>query len=99
MHVHLVTIEISVVRSCDGQVESECRKRKHLDSMTHDGHLMQRWLPVEQDIVSILQVSLDLVADFKMHITSVSQKRQINLAFVVPNNVLRARPLSGTVLD
>jgi hypothetical protein len=61
-HVHLVSIEICVVRGCDREVESEGRPREHLHSMTHDTHLMQRWLSVEEYKIIIHEMSLHNVA-------------------------------------
>jgi hypothetical protein len=39
--------------------------------MAHDGHLMERGLSVEQDEISIAQMSLNFVSILQMCVTSV----------------------------
>jgi hypothetical protein len=71
MHIHLVTIKICIIGRCYCQVQSERRVRKYLDFMAHDGHLMERGLSVEQDEISIAQMSLNFVSILQMCVTSV----------------------------
>lgn len=64
MHVHLISVEVSVVRGGNGQVQAESRIGKHLDSVTHQRHLMEGRLTIENDIIIVSQVTLNLVAGF-----------------------------------
>ena len=65
--------------------------------MAHDRHLVQRGLPIEQDVVTILKVSLDFVADFQVDVRAVAQHAQINLPLIVADDVLGTWPLAWTV--
>lgn len=58
---------------------------------------MQGGLPIEQDVVTVLQVPLNFVADFQVNIGSVAKQREVDLSFIVPYDVLRTRPLIWTI--
>mmetsp|Transcript_63111 Transcript_63111/g.150780 ORF Transcript_63111/g.150780 Transcript_63111/m.150780 type:complete len:202 (-) Transcript_63111:1262-1867(-) len=53
MKIHLISVEVRVVRRRDCKIESQCRKRHYLGPVTHHAHLVQRWLAIEDDIISI----------------------------------------------
>ena len=57
--VHLVAVEVGVVRRRDGQVQSERRVVQDFDAMRHDRHLVERRLAVEDDQVVVSQMSFD----------------------------------------
>lgn len=99
VHVHLVTIEVCVVRSSDTEIHPERLMRQYLDSMSHDRHLMKRWLAVKYDIVSVFDVALDFITNLNVRIRSVPQTRQINLLFIMANDVLCSWPILWTILD
>lgn len=44
---------------------------KNFYAMTHHGHLMQRRLPIKNDVIVILEMALNSVAQLKMRIGSV----------------------------
>jgi len=62
VQVHLVAVEVGVVRRRHGEVEAEGGVGHDLDPVRHDGHLVQRRLPVEHDDVPVLDHPLHLVA-------------------------------------
>ncbi len=68
MQVHLVTVEISVVRRCDGQIQAESRVGHHTDSVTRIARLfVQRRLTVEDDEIAVDQMALYLPAVFQLN--------------------------------
>lgn len=60
VHVHLVSIKVCVVRRCDRQVQPEGGVRQDSHAVSHHGHLVQGRLTVEEDQVSIDQVTFNL---------------------------------------
>lgn len=62
MHVHLISVEVCIVRSGHREVESESTEGKHFHTMSHERHLMEGRLTVEDHIVIVLEMSLHLVA-------------------------------------
>lgn len=58
MHIHFITVEISIVGSTDRQVEPEGIVRKNSNPMTHHTHSMESRLSIEEDEISILKTSL-----------------------------------------
>ena len=44
-------------------------------------------------------MALHFVADLEVYIGAIAQHRQVNLPFVMPDDVLGAGPLTWTVLD
>ena len=99
MKIHFVSIEVCIVRRCHRQIQTESRVRQDLDQMTHDGHLVKRGLSVEEHIVAVLQVPLNLVADLQVDVRPIPQHREVNLSLVMPDDVLGAGPLRGSVHD
>lgn len=67
--------------------------------MAHNRHLVQGWLSVKENIVTILEMPLNFVADFQMHVGPVAQQGKINLSFIMSYDVLCAGPLIWTVLN
>src|SRR6266704_1253884 len=63
VQVHLVPIEVSVVRRTDREIEAERLVRHHPDLVGHHRHPVQRRLPVEQDDVAVDELPLDRVAE------------------------------------
>lgn len=62
MHVHLISVEVCIVRSGHREIQPESREGENFHTMTHEGHLMEGRLTVEYHIVIVLQMSLHLVA-------------------------------------
>eukprot|EP00958_Prasinococcus_capsulatus_P026051 scaffold4543_cov350-Prasinococcus_capsulatus_cf.AAC.1 len=62
VQVHLVPVEVGVVRGGAAEVEAEGGVGQHAHFVAHDGHLVQRGLPVEEHEVAVLQVALHLEA-------------------------------------
>mmetsp|Transcript_10070 Transcript_10070/g.31758 ORF Transcript_10070/g.31758 Transcript_10070/m.31758 type:complete len:430 (+) Transcript_10070:3040-4329(+) len=78
VQVHLIAVEIRVVRRRHGQVEAEGGVAHHLHPVAHDGHLVQRRLPVEQHQVVVANVALHhpaLVDDLAAQVAHVPQVR------------------------
>ena len=67
--------------------------------MTHNRHLMQGWLTIEQDIVTVLQVSLNFVADLEMHVRSIAKHCKVDLSLIMTDDVLSSGPLTRTIFD
>ena len=99
MHVHLVAIEVSIVRSCHRQVQAERGIWKHLDSVSHDRHLVERGLSIEEDIVTILEMPFNFVTNLKVYIGAIPEHRQVNLSLIVANYILSSRPLRRSIHD
>ena len=53
VHVHLVTIEVCVVRASSRYIQAEGRIRKHANTVSHHRSLVKRRLTVEQNRISI----------------------------------------------
>ena len=62
VQVHLVAVKVGVVRRAHALVEAERAAGQHARAVAHDGHLVQRRLPVEEHDVAVHQVPLDDVA-------------------------------------
>ena len=59
VQIHLISIEISIVRRAYRKVESEGIVGKYANSMSHHAHFVKSGLTIEKNIISILQLSLD----------------------------------------
>lgn len=75
VHVHLIAVEVSIVRGADRQVEAEGVVGQNAYTVPHHTHTMESGLTVEQNVVSILQVAL--------HYRSVVYHLRYLLRFVV----------------
>ena len=58
--VHLVTVEVSVVRRTNCEVETESVTFHNSDFVDHHRHSVKRWLSVEDGNIPIDEVALDL---------------------------------------
>jgi hypothetical protein len=58
VHVHLVAVEVGVVRRADAEVHAEGLAGHDADLVGHHAHAVQRGLPVEQHDVAVLEVAL-----------------------------------------
>mmetsp|Transcript_62514 Transcript_62514/g.165895 ORF Transcript_62514/g.165895 Transcript_62514/m.165895 type:complete len:232 (-) Transcript_62514:826-1521(-) len=65
--------------------------------MSHHRHLVQRRLSVEDDVISIVHVSLDLPTIHDFEGSGVRHISQIDAAAVFTHDVLCPRPSTGTV--
>lgn len=59
VHVHLIAVEIGIVGRTHRQIQSEGIVGEYSNSMTHHAHPVECGLPVENDIISILETPLD----------------------------------------
>jgi len=57
--VHLVAVEVGVVRRRDGQVQSKCGMVQDFHAMRHDRHLVERGLSVKNNEIVISEMSFD----------------------------------------
>ena len=60
--------------------------------MAHNRHLMQAGLPVDHDVVAILQVPFDFVAVLEVYVGAVGHHREVDLAAVVADNIFGSGP-------
>lgn len=97
MHVHLITVKVSVVGSSNRQIHTEGAVGENFHPMAHDRHLVQRRLTIKHHIITVLKMTLNNIADFKVHIRPVPQHREVNLAVVESDNILSAWPLAGSI--
>lgn len=73
--------------------------RQNFYSVTHDAHLVQRWLSVKHDIVTVLDVSFNFVTNLDVGVGAVLQTRQVNLFLIVADDVLCTWPILWSILD
>lgn len=99
VHIHLVAVEIGIVRRRHTQVKSESLERQDFDPMAHQRHLVKGGLPIEDDVVAVTNVPLNNIAGVKMDICSVLPIGKVYLPAIVPNDILGARPLCRTIPD
>ena len=62
VRIHLITIEICIVRASDEHVQTESLVGENLDPMRHHRHFVQRRLPVDQERVARAKMAPDLLA-------------------------------------
>ena len=68
--------------------------------MAHETHLMERGLPIEDDVVAIAKMPLNDVTKVQVRIRAILLVIKIALLVIVaPDDVFGARPLVGTVLN
>jgi hypothetical protein len=60
MHIHLITVEVSIVWWSDRQVQPESWVGHNFDAMPHDRHFMKTWLPIEKNKIPIIEMPLHL---------------------------------------
>ena len=89
VHVHLVPVEVGVVRRGHREVEPEGRVRQDLHAVPHDGHLVQARLPVEQHRIAVVEVALHLVPELQVPL--LLQEPQVYPLAVLVDDVLGAR--------
>eukprot|EP00964_Phaeocystis_antarctica_P063854 scaffold38351_cov63-Phaeocystis_antarctica.AAC.18 len=66
VQVHLVAVEVRVVRCADALVEAQRAPLKDASAVRHDREPMQRRLPVEEHHVFVVHVPLDHVANLEL---------------------------------
>ena len=91
VQVHLVAVEVSVVWRSDRKIEAERGVRHDLNSVTHHRLLVQRWLSVEDDVITVNDVSLDDPAELQLDLASGLVVSQINARIVLANDEFGAR--------
>ena len=59
MKIHLISIEVGIVRRTDTFIETKGAVGQHLSLVAHDGKFMQRRLTVEENNIAIYQMTLN----------------------------------------
>ena len=72
MHVHLISIKISIVGTTHTFIKSQGLPGHHFGSMSHDRKTMERWLTVKQEDIVIEYVSLHSIANLKIPCSALS---------------------------
>jgi poly-beta-hydroxyalkanoate depolymerase len=99
VHVHLVSVEVSVVGCSDTQVEAECLVVKNFNAMTHHRHLMQRRLSVKDYVIIILEMAFNYVVVLKMSVSPVLENRKIDETSICPLDELCSWPCVSSLPD
>jgi len=97
VQIHLVAVKVGVVRRGDSEVETQRREGHHLDAMPHHGHLVQRRLPVEDDVVAVQHVPLDDPAILQLDLAQVLDVPQVLPRVVRLHDEAGARPSHRSV--
>mmetsp|Transcript_15419 Transcript_15419/g.31430 ORF Transcript_15419/g.31430 Transcript_15419/m.31430 type:complete len:224 (-) Transcript_15419:876-1547(-) len=97
MEVHLVSVEVGVVRGRAGKVEAEGRPVEHLSPVAHNTHLVQTRLAVEDDDVVVPEVPLDDPAVLEDEIVPVLGIPEVDPSSVISNDELGAGVDRGPV--
>ena len=89
VEVHLVSVEVRVVRRADAEVEPEGLACHDPDAVGHHGHPVQRRLPVEEHYITVGELALDDVSDvevlgLELHVGV----HDLDPASVVPDDVV-----------
>ena len=87
VQVHLVSIEIGVVRSGTREIETEGGVGEYLHAMAHHGHFVKRGLTVEDNIITIAKMSFNTITVAQMDITAVLHEAKIIAIAVLANDV------------
>mmetsp|Transcript_62745 Transcript_62745/g.178202 ORF Transcript_62745/g.178202 Transcript_62745/m.178202 type:complete len:301 (+) Transcript_62745:4623-5525(+) len=98
VQVHLIAIEVRVVRSSHSQVETQRGEGHHLRTVSHHGHLVQGRLPIEDDVVSVQHVPLHLPPILQVDAREVRNVPQVHTGTVLADDVLRSRPRGGPIV-
>lgn len=91
MKVHLITIEIGIVRTSTTQVETKGGPIKNLGIVTHDTHFVKRRLTIEEDDIPITQVTLDDPSVGQEKVGLVFHVTKIDTSSIRTDDVLRTR--------
>ena len=99
MHVHLITIEISVVGGRHRQVETEGGVGHDANAVPHHRHFVERWLAIENDKVAVLEMTFDLVSELEMSVTRLLHKTKIETLPVITDDILGSWVLCWSVAN
>ena len=88
MHVHLVAVKVGVVRRRNGQVHAKCAVREDPHAMSHDGHLVQTRLPIEEHDVSVHHVPLNHHAILQVPVARLLEVSQVDAVALGVDDVL-----------
>ena len=97
MHVHLVAVEIGVVRRRHRDVHSKGAVRHDAHPVAHDGHLVQGRLTVEQHAVAVDHVPLHLVPVLEPLVALALHEPKVQSLPVLADDVLGAGLPRGRV--
>mmetsp|Transcript_19703 Transcript_19703/g.55021 ORF Transcript_19703/g.55021 Transcript_19703/m.55021 type:complete len:611 (-) Transcript_19703:453-2285(-) len=90
VEIHFVSVEIGIVGRRTTEIQSKGRPVQHLDAVSHDTHLMQGGLSIEQNHVVVAQLAFDDPAGGQQEFRLVLNVPQIDTSSVVADNVLRS---------
>lgn len=99
VQVHLVTVEIGVVGSSDGEVKTEGRVRHDSHSVTHHGLFVQRGLTIEENYVTINDVTLDFPTILQVDVAGLLCMTQIYAVARATDDISGTGPLCWTIGD
>ena len=112
VHVHLVAVEVRVVRRAHAEVDAERLPRHDLHLVRHHRHAVERRLPVEQHDVAVHEVALDDEAGLEplrdflgvevrdLEAAAVRAEHVVHAGAVLAARVvLGVRPARGQLLD
>lgn len=97
--VHFVAVKVGVVGTRVAEVHAEGGPRKNLDPVAHHGHLVERRLAVEDDVVAVVNVALDSVAALQMQVGRLRVVAEIDSLAGVADDVLGAGVLRVSASD
>mmetsp|Transcript_11451 Transcript_11451/g.22494 ORF Transcript_11451/g.22494 Transcript_11451/m.22494 type:complete len:848 (-) Transcript_11451:1065-3608(-) len=98
VQVHLITIKISVVRGRHTKVHAESGPVHDTDTMSHDTHLVQRWLTVEEHNIIVGKVTFHNPSSLEHNVIRVAVT-QIHFQTLIVDNVACTGVLVRTILD
>mmetsp|Transcript_14427 Transcript_14427/g.18905 ORF Transcript_14427/g.18905 Transcript_14427/m.18905 type:complete len:227 (-) Transcript_14427:707-1387(-) len=96
--VHLIPIKVSVVGRGHREVHAEGGPVEHLDTMAHNGHLVQGGLPIEHNDVVVLHMPLHHPPVLQVQLVLVPHVPEVNAGAVMADDELGSRVVEGAVL-
>jgi len=99
VEVHLVAIEVGIVRRADALVETEGAVRNDACAVGHDGQLVEGGLSVEEDHIAVGHVPLDRVTNLQL-LSDPPPVAELEGALAARSlDVVGPRPLAGSLED
>ena len=99
VEIHLVSVEIRVVRIGAAQIQPERVSTHQLDAVAHHSDFVKRWLAIEYDYVVILQKTLDYPPVLQTYLVAVLAVCQIDRHPIRGDHIFGAHDIKGLVDD
>lgn len=99
VHVHLVTVEVRILRTRRRNVEAERRLRKHTHAVSFHGSLVERRLAVEEHDVAVDEVTMNDVTLAKLNVLRIDLAKIHGAIFLGELDGLGTRMLLGTIAN